>query len=94
MSVSPAPTNINDQIDFIYAFFKPEIKKKGMRIENSQPLPAEKAVIITDREKLYAILFNLVKNAIKYSNEGLIEFGYEVKEDFLERRAIIRGGVV
>jgi hypothetical protein len=35
---------------------------------------------VTDREKLYAILTNLVKNAIKYTNEGAIDFGYTVKK--------------
>lgn len=32
------------------------------------------------REKLFAILTNLVKNAIKYSNEGLIEFGCKIAD--------------
>jgi signal transduction histidine kinase len=36
--------------------------------------------IRTDREKVYAILTNLVKNAIKYTNRGSIEFGYNVVE--------------
>ena len=39
-------------------------------------LPAKEAIITTDREKLYAILVNLVKNAIKYTEKGTIEFGY------------------
>jgi CheY-like chemotaxis protein len=47
-------------------------------------LPAKEAVIETDREKIYAILTNLVKNAIKYSNTGIIEFGYNLKNKYLE----------
>ncbi|MFK5857094.1 MAG: ATP-binding protein, partial [Bacteroidota bacterium] len=34
------------------------------------------ATITTDREKVYAVLTNLVKNAIKYSEKGSIEIGY------------------
>ena len=41
-------------------------------------MPVSEAIIQTDREKLYAILTNLVKNAIKYTKEGGIEFGYEM----------------
>ena len=46
-------------------------------------LPAAEAIIKTDSEKLYAILTNLVKNAIKYSDEGSIDFGYVLKTDRL-----------
>jgi len=44
-------------------------------------LPAKKAIIKTDREKLYAILTNLVKNALKYTEKGSIELGYHLKTD-------------
>ncbi|MFO7789631.1 MAG: ATP-binding protein, partial [Bacteroidales bacterium] len=42
---------------------------------------AKEAIIRTDREKVYAILANLVKNAIKYSEKGSIEIGYNLKSD-------------
>jgi len=47
-------------------------------------LPVTEANIQTDREKLFAILMNLVKNTIKYSESGSIEFGYERKGKHLE----------
>jgi len=73
-------SNANQQVEYIYTFFKPEVEAKGMKLAYKTTLPAEKATINTDREKLYAILTNLVKNAIKYSNEGSIEFGYDLVE--------------
>ncbi|WP_339916095.1 PAS domain S-box protein [Yeosuana marina] len=72
-------SNINEQIEYIYTFFKPEVEAKGMRLFLKRALPTKEATIKTDREKLFAILTNLVKNAIKYSNEGSIEFGYVLK---------------
>ena len=36
-------------------------------------LPNQKTILKTDKEKLYAILTNLVKNAIKFTNTGSIE---------------------
>jgi hypothetical protein len=69
-------TNINEQIEYIYTFFKPEMEAKGIMFAFRNSLPAKEAKIKTDREKLYAILVNLVKNAIKYTEKGAIEFGY------------------
>lgn len=71
--------NINEKIDYLFNFFKPEIESKGMRFSCLKSLPNQEAVIKTDREKLYAIMTSLIKNAIKYSNEGTIEFGYHLK---------------
>ncbi len=80
MKLEIAESNINELVEFIYTFFKPEVEAKGMVISFKNALPAKDAFIKTDREKVYAILTNLVKNAIKYTNEGSIEFGYEIVE--------------
>ena len=77
-------SNINEQVEFIYTFFKPEAESKGMKISFNNSLTAKEATIITDREKLYAILTNLVKNAIKYTEAGEIELGYYKRGEILE----------
>ena len=38
-------------------------------------LSHENSIIETDSEKVYAILINLVKNAIKFTQKGAITFG-------------------
>ena len=78
MEVNLKESNINDQIEYIYTFFKPEIEGKGMRLSFKSSLPEKDAIIITDREKVYAILTNLIKNAIKYTIGGSIDFGYDL----------------
>jgi len=77
-------SNINKQIEYIYTFFKPDVEANGMILSFRNSLPVKESVIFTDREKTYAIFTNLVKNAIKYSQKGAIEFGYLKKGDFLE----------
>lgn len=79
MKVDLNGTNVNEQIEYIYTFFKPEVEAKGMKLSFNTPLPSKEANVSTDREKLYAILTNLVKNAIKYSKEGSIEIGYQIE---------------
>jgi PAS domain S-box-containing protein len=79
--VNTSHCNINRNIGFIYAFFKHEAEQKGLKIVLRNGLPDNDANIITDPEKINAILTNLVKNAIKFTKEGTIEFGYDLKSD-------------
>ena len=80
MQVNLTESNINEQIQFVYSLFKPEAEKKGLQLYIKNGLPAEVAIIKTDREKIYAILINLIKNAIKYTEKGSIIFGYNIKK--------------
>ncbi|HEY3389892.1 MAG TPA: histidine kinase dimerization/phospho-acceptor domain-containing protein, partial [Prolixibacteraceae bacterium] len=81
VEVNIEKSNINEQIDYIYTFFQQEIEKKGLQFSFSNALSSKESIINTDREKIYAILTNLVKNAIKYTNTGSIEFGYNLLEN-------------
>ena len=76
MKLNISETNVNEQIEYVYTFFRPEIESKGIRFAFKNALTAKEAIIKTDREKVYAILTNLVKNATKYTEKGSIEFGY------------------
>jgi len=78
MNIDLRKSNVNEQIEDIYTFFKPEVEAKGIRFSFHNPLPSKEAIIKTDSEKLYAILTNLVKNAIKFTKEGSISLGYNV----------------
>jgi PAS domain S-box-containing protein len=84
MEVNIQESNINEQIEYIYTFFNPEIEAKGMQFSFKNSLHFKEAILKTDREKVFAILTNLVKNAVKYSEKGSIEMGYNKKANFLE----------
>ena len=79
MSVCITDYNINEQSDYLSEFFRPEVEGKGLKFSNKNGLHSDKAVIKTDKEKLNAILINLIKNAIKFTEKGSIEFGYLLK---------------
>ncbi len=84
MEISTESMNINQQFNFLNDFFKHETKQKGLIFCMRCPLPDNKVSINTDKEKFVAILINLIKNSIKYTNNGSIEFGYEFKGDHFE----------
>lgn len=77
-------SNIKEKIEFIYTFFKPEVEKKGIQFLVKNTFLEEDLIIETDREKIFAIFTNLIKNAIKFTNKGFIVFGYERKGEYLE----------
>jgi PAS domain S-box-containing protein len=84
MKVDINETNLNEKIEFTYKFFKPEVETKKLKFVFKNSLSAKEAIINTDNEKVYAILTNLIKNAIKFTYEGSIEFGYEKRGEYLE----------
>ncbi|HMM12256.1 MAG TPA: PAS domain S-box protein, partial [Bacteroidales bacterium] len=80
----PVETNINELIEFIFNFFRPQASQKGLTLLLKNTLRPEQAILNIDKEKLYAILANLVKNAVKYTHQGHIEIGCEHKGDDIE----------
>jgi len=84
MEINLKESNINEKVEYIYNFFKPEAERKGMNLFVKKSDHLHPVIIITDQEKLYAILTNLVKNAIKYTRQGFIEIGFGIKGNNLE----------
>ena len=68
-------TDVNLRMTELFRFFQPEAKKKGIKLHLEMLLPPMDTNMITDQSKLDSILTNLIKNAIKYTDEGSIEFG-------------------
>ncbi len=84
VEVSVSDTNVNEQVEYIHSFFRQEAAQKKLQLSFKNELPGIEAFIRTDREKLFAVLTNLVKNAIKFTQTGSVELGYEVKGDYIE----------
>jgi len=53
----------------------PEAQQKGIRLILKNLLPEKEAVIKTDELKFFGIMNNLLKNAIKFTSRGSVEFG-------------------
>ncbi len=84
VDVTISNTNLNEHIDYIQTFFSPVAKTKNIILKKYKDLSDKDAVIESDHEKIYAILINLVNNALKFTIEGTVEFGYKVKKENIE----------
>lgn len=76
-------TDINQIIESLYNFFKPEADAKDILLKPHTRLSNDRNIINTDKTKLSQILTNLIKNALKYTDAGYIEFGYTLENSYL-----------
>ena len=76
--------NICEEINNHVSFFKPEADKKGLKLILKNSLPECDGNIKSDLLKLNSIFNNLIKNAIKFTDKGVIEIGANKKDNQLE----------
>lgn len=76
--------DVNSQMHFIYDSLRLRAENKNLTFIFNCPFPDKKVILKTDNEKFNGIINNLVSNAIQYTDEGKIEFGYTIKEGQFE----------
>ena len=77
-------TDFNSRVEELVQFFIPEANRKGLKIILEKLLPVGNKNLFTDQNKLDSILTNLIKNAIKYTPDGTISIGCQIKEPAIE----------
>ncbi|HVN59117.1 MAG TPA: PAS domain S-box protein [Bacteroidales bacterium] len=76
--------NLNALIEDLYSQFKLDATTKNIQLIRSFGIWDEKVIIRSDKTKLVQVLSNLLCNSLKFTESGLVKFGYRVKENFLE----------
>jgi PAS domain S-box-containing protein len=84
MEVLKSETNLSEMLWHLNSFFNPEASAKGIKLSCSFPAKPSPFLIVTDKEKLYAILTNLIKNALKFTHAGQVSFGFETTGSMLK----------
>jgi hypothetical protein len=81
--ISPRNININAVLEEVYSNFKRDIEVSNKNIELNVHfgLPMTQSIIFADAARITQILTNLLQNAIKYTHDGAIAFGYDKKLD-------------
>lgn len=76
-----SPVDICKSVNEIYSFFKNEVANKGLELIAA--FEAKNEIIETDPTKFNSILTNLIKNAIKFTDNGYIKVGCRRENDEL-----------
>ncbi|WP_396596777.1 PAS domain-containing protein [Dokdonia sp. R86516] len=71
--------NVNTVINDLYSKYNIKLENTSIKLQVEKGLEEVDSFIETDENKLVQIISNLLENAIKFTKEGAIEFGYTLK---------------
>lgn len=74
MLVEASTFNVTEVIDIVHNTLLPTAKEKGIVFTKNNLISTTEAIIYSDKEKLTEVLKHLLKNAIKYTEKGTIDF--------------------
>lgn len=78
LSVSKELFHLNILFNELEVFVKQELKKrqKNLNVAILKSFPDDLDILLSDRQRVYQVLTNLLNNAVKFTERGKIEFGY------------------
>jgi PAS domain S-box-containing protein len=83
MEIFVESVNLTNELELLYKFFKPEAESKGLKFHLLNSLIDKEVQILTDLTKFSSIIINLVKNAIKFTEQGKIEIRNIKKDGYI-----------
>ena len=78
INLNREPIDLCETFQDIYNMFELSAKEKGLKLLKKSNHTAKEYYIQTDELRLKQILINLISNALKFTHNGFIEFGFNV----------------
>lgn len=76
--------DINKLMNELFMTYKKLVELKKIDLRYSGDCPNDLIQVKTDGNRVRQVMCNLLNNAIKFTKEGNIEFGYKILENFIE----------
>jgi PAS domain S-box-containing protein len=78
------PVCLNDLLRELFQIFNIKAIIKNTKLVLKNELSDLESTILSDKNKLNKVLGNLLENALKFTTEGTVEFGYKLKDRELQ----------
>lgn len=76
--------NLSRMLQRVYDRLRPSADEKKILLRYDARMDDKEIIIFTDGYKLFQSLINLMNNAVKFTLEGKVEFGFRKKGDMIE----------
>ncbi len=84
VKVTLTEVNLNTLIRSLYDQYRLRADSRKLEFKCTVHLSDEEAIVLTDETKVIQIFANLLNNALKFTKEGRIEFGYVLRGETVE----------
>jgi PAS domain S-box-containing protein len=76
--------NVNAMMQELFAVYNTKASERNIVISHGKELDDKQSIVFSDSEKLRQVLDNLLSNALKFTHEGHVKFGYHCKGNTLQ----------